>query len=109
MTCLLGFKEHLGSVWIGFGCYKIFKEPKNCKSNYWLQTLVLKKSDIHLRNEILKFTNHKGYKTRPVWNLLNNNLPYKQCPKMDLSCSTELEKKLINLPSSVILLKENRI
>ena len=29
MTCLLGFKEHLGSVWIGFGCYNIFKEPKN--------------------------------------------------------------------------------
>ena len=29
MIFLLGFKEHLGSVWIGFGCYKILKNPKN--------------------------------------------------------------------------------
>lgn len=29
MIFLLGFKEHLGSVWIGFGCYKILKNPRN--------------------------------------------------------------------------------
>ena len=31
----------------------IFKEPKYCKSNYWLQTLVLKKPSITTRNLIL--------------------------------------------------------
>ena len=29
MTFLLGFKEHLGSVWIGFGCFLILKDRKN--------------------------------------------------------------------------------
>ena len=29
MIFLLGFKEHLGSVLIGFGCYKILKNPRN--------------------------------------------------------------------------------
>ena len=29
MIFLLGFKEHLGSVWIGFGCFKILKNPRN--------------------------------------------------------------------------------
>ena len=32
----------------------LFKEPENTKSNYWLNTVLLKKADITLRNEILK-------------------------------------------------------
>ena len=78
----------------------IMKEPKNTRSNYWLQTLILNKENIILRNQILNFLNKKGIKVRPVWDLLDKNKPYLKCAKMDLSGAKKLEKKLINLPSS---------
>ena len=81
----------------------LMKEPKNCKSNYWLQTLILNKDSLSSRNKILNFLNNKGFKVRPVWDLLNKNKPYSKCQKMDLSVAQGLEKKLINLPSSSIL------
>ena len=79
---------------------KILEEPSNCRSNYWLQTIIIKKSNLIKRNSILKFTNKAGFKTRPIWTLLNKNLQFVNCPKMDLSKAKELETKIINLPSS---------
>ena len=81
----------------------IMEEPKNTKSNYWLQTLILNKKNSLIRNRILNFLNKKKIMVRPVWDLLNKNKPYLQCQKMNLSGAEELEKKLINLPSSASL------
>jgi len=81
----------------------IMREPLNCKSNYWLQTLILTSESHRERNKIIKFLNDKGFRVRPVWDLINKNRPYRNCQKMDLSEANMLEKKLINLPSSAIL------
>ena len=82
---------------------KIFKEPKNSKSNYWLQTLILDDDIMHLRDDILNKTNNIGFTTRPVWNLLHSLIPYKNFPRANLENSIKLEKKIINLPSSSFL------
>lgn len=77
----------------------LFNEPENCQSNYWLQTIILKKEDIGLRDLILKMTNNDGIITRPVWTLMNR-LPFLQnSPQMNLEISGSLSKRLINLPS----------
>ena len=78
----------------------LFKEPINCKSNYWLQTLILSKKIENKRNFILEETNKNGILTRPAWNLLSELQMYSSCPKMDLSCSKSLVKTIINIPSS---------
>jgi perosamine synthetase len=78
-------------------------EPTGCRSNYWLQTLVLDKSVSDERDKLLATTNEAGLMTRPVWVLLNRLLPYQNCPKMELTVAEFLEKKLINLPSSAQL------
>ena len=83
---------------------KIFEEPKNSTSNYWLQTLILGKEICHLRDEILNKTNKKGLSTRPVWNLIHSLTPYKNYPKSDLTNAINLEKQIINLPSSSFLI-----
>ena len=79
---------------------KIIEEPKNSRSNYWLQTMLLNRSNKRFLNKILKKTNKFGYGTRPVWKLLNTNIYLKKYPKMDLRISSDLEKRIINLPSS---------
>ena len=59
------FKKYV-SVFKKIKYVKIFEEPKNSTSNYWLQTLILGKEICHLRDEILNKTNKKGLSTRPV-------------------------------------------
>ena len=82
---------------------KIFEEPDDCKSNYWLQTLILKKPNINLQKYILSETNKKGYGTRPVWNLVSKSNHLKKFPRMRLKTASSLEKRIINLPSSPFL------
>ena len=78
----------------------IFKEPKNAKSNYWLQTLILNKKYSYLKNEILKETNKNYIFTRPAWKLISESIPYKKNQKMLLPVAKEIYNRVINLPSS---------
>jgi len=79
----------------------IFSEPKDCRSNYWLQTLVLDDFSTDQKNAILTATNDAGLIARPIWKLMHRLAPYRDCPKMKLPVAESLEQRLINLPSSV--------
>jgi perosamine synthetase len=78
----------------------IFMEPKNCQSNYWLQTLLLDKAEFGNRDLILESTNKAGIMTRPVWVLMNELEPFKGFPSMDLAAAESLSERIINIPSS---------
>jgi perosamine synthetase len=79
------------------------EEPAGCKSNYWLQTLLLDSSIADQKDAILNETNDLGLQTRPAWKLINHLKPYQGCPKMELFVAKSLEQRLINLPSSAQL------
>jgi len=78
----------------------LFNEPKSCRSNYWLQILILNNKNKKTLNKILNKMNKFGFHARPVWRLLNENKPYKKCPAMNLKVSKEMQDKIINIPSS---------
>jgi len=78
---------------------KFVKEPKNCSSNYWLQTVILK--NLKERDRFLEVTNNNGVMTRPVWKLINKLNMYKDCQCGDLKNSKYLENRVVNIPSSV--------
>ena len=82
---------------------RILKEPKNAKSNYWLQTIILDKKVSKHRDQILNNLNKTGYLLRPVWKPLHKLNHLKNCPKMKLSTTENLEMRIINLPSSAYL------
>jgi len=75
-------------------------EPDGCRSNYWLQTLMLDESAAEQKEAILTATNDAGLMTRPVWTLTHRLAPYNECPKMGLPVAKSLEQRLINMPSS---------
>jgi perosamine synthetase len=85
----------------------LMSEPKNCHSNYWLQTLLLDETELNNRDELLATTNKIGIMTRPVWELMNKLEPFKKSPSMDLSCAESLSRRLINIPSSPNLALRN--
>ena len=82
---------------------ELFEEAGFCKSNYWLNAIIIKKGHEDLRDEILEKTNSSGIMTRPIWTLLNKLDMFKHCPKMNLDVSESLEKRIINIPSSAWL------
>ncbi|WP_440910920.1 LegC family aminotransferase [Candidatus Pelagibacter sp.] len=86
--------------------FELIKEPKNCESNYWLQGIILKKNSLSYRNQLIKFMNKNGIKSRPVWKLMSKIKYLKKYDHMDLSNSINLEKKIINLPSGINLIYE---
>jgi perosamine synthetase len=59
----------------------LFKEPKNAKSNYWLQTLILDKKNSKFKNKILKEFHKKKVFSRPTWQLISDLKPYRNIKK----------------------------
>ncbi len=80
--------------------FKLVDEPKNNKSNHWLNTLFIFNSNLKLRDKIIIEINKMGVGVRPVWKLMHKIRHLSNFPKMNLNNSILLEKSLINLPSS---------
>jgi len=78
-----------------------FEEPKNCKSNYWLNVLILKNKA--KRDQFLQKTNSIGIMTRPAWILMNKLPMFKNIQCDNLKNSKWLFERVVNIPSSVIL------
>jgi aminotransferase in exopolysaccharide biosynthesis len=92
--------ERYRNALAGIAGARLFEEPAGCRSNYWLQTLLLDASETEIRDAILAATNDAGLMTRPTWGLIHKLAPYRKCPRMNLPVAESLEKRLINLPSS---------
>ena len=80
---------------------RLFQEPKDSFSNYWLNAVLLK--DRKERDEFLKYTNDNGVMTRPIWNLIYKTPMFANCQKTDMTNAEWLEDRVVNIPSSVIL------
>ena len=80
--------------------YNFYKEPKCSKSNYWLNTILLKNKQ--QRDEFLEETNSNDVMTRPVWRLMNELKIFKDCQCSDLTNAKYLEERIVNIPSSVL-------
>ncbi len=75
-------------------------EPVNCRSNYWLSTILLCKPSATLRDRLLAVANDAGLMARPAWTLLNRLPMYAACPAAPLPVAGRLAEAIINLPSS---------
>lgn len=73
-------------------------EPAGCKSNFWLNAIVLEDADA--RERFLEVSNRAGIMTRPIWKLMNELELYSHCQCGPLENSQWLEKRIVNLPSS---------
>ena len=78
-----------------------FEEPKHCKSNYWLNVIILKNKSI--RDQFLKKTNSNGIMTRPAWILMNKLPMFKNTQSDNLKNAQWLSDRVVNIPSSVTL------
>lgn len=79
---------------------QLFTEPEYASSNYWLQTLLLDKTIE--RDEVLAYLNDHGIMSRPIWQPMHYLEMYKNCPRSDLSVIEDLNKRVVNVPSTPV-------
>tara|TARA_Y100000766_G_C18902392_1_gene604051 strand:+ start:1622 stop:2776 length:1155 start_codon:yes stop_codon:yes gene_type:complete len=98
----LKIKIQIAKKWDSFfsdKSIKFFRAIEGNKANHWLNTIVF---DSHShRNDFLRFTNEKEVMTRPIWTLMSKLPMYKNCQNDGLKNSLWLEKRVVNIPSSV--------
>lgn len=76
---------------------KFFDEPKNCKSNFWLNAVLLPSKNEQIN--FLEETNVAGVQTRPIWELMNRLDMFKNSQCGDLSVSEMFADRIVNIPS----------
>ncbi len=82
---------------------RLFTEQPFARSLYWLNALLIDRAHAGHRDALLDATNAAGIATRPVWTLMHRLPIYQACPRMPLDCAEDLERRIVNLPSSANL------
>ncbi|ECQ6871961.1 aminotransferase LegC [Campylobacter coli] len=82
---------------------KFIDEKSNEKSNFWLNTLLFKNEN--LRNIFLEECLKNNIFVRPIWKSLPSLKAFQNCQSNELINTKNLEKRLVNLPSSVRIKK----
>lgn len=78
---------------------EFFTEPENCRSNYWLNVVILKDKEAQLK--FLQETNDNGVMTRPIWELMNRLPMFEHCEHDSLVNTIWFADRVVNIPSSV--------
>lgn len=78
---------------------KFRQELENTKANYWLMCVELE--NLEERNAFIKATNEAKTMTRPIWQLMYRLPMYQHCFKDGQKNAEYLEKRIVNIPSSV--------
>lgn len=81
----------------------VFAEPAGCRSNYWLNALVLAPGVADARDTVLETLNAAGIMARPVWEPLHSLPIYADAPRAELPVTADLAARIVNLPSSAHL------
>ena len=77
---------------------RLVSEPKETRSNYWLQALLLDQNN--LRDQVIEAFHADGLKVRPAWRPLHMLEPYKKYQRTEMSGTEDIYARLVNLPSS---------
>lgn len=78
---------------------KFMAEPKDSRSNYWLNAVLLPDRDA--QQAFLEATNDAGVMTRPVWELMNRLPMFEDCQTDGLENTQWLADRIVNIPSGV--------
>ncbi|MDB4399137.1 LegC family aminotransferase [Akkermansiaceae bacterium] len=82
---------------------RFLNEPEWATSNYWLNTLVLDDDSGEIQHQFLKLANREGIMSRPAWTPLHLLPLFYDCPKMDLTVTETMARRVVNIPSTASL------
>lgn len=95
------YKEGIKSI----DAFDILDFSPKARNNQWLYSLVLK--DKHLtRDELIIKLRDKDIQTRPIWQLIHTQIPYKDNQKYHIEKAPYYLQRILNIPCSTNLKSE---
>lgn len=82
----------------------LYREEKQRRSNYWLQTLVFKKHKYNSSKILISYLRKKKIECRSAWCSMTKLNHLKLYPRMNCKNSELMEQKVVNIPSGPILI-----
>jgi perosamine synthetase len=108
VTAKRSLADKYAAVLDGVVGVEFLHEPAFASSNYWLNAILLHEDladDYVHRDLLLAAFNASGIMARPAWTLMHRLPMFAACPRMDLPVAESLERRIVNLPSSVSLVE----
>ena len=78
---------------------KLLWEPKNSKSNFWLNAIMF--NDLTERDKFLEISNESGVMARPCWDLITSLPHFSKYSSSKLKMAKSYSERIVNIPSSV--------
>ncbi len=75
---------------------------EDIRANHWFYSLYLKGSDIK-RDYLIEFLSKNHVQTRPVWGLIHQQKPYRECVAYRIEKALDYVENIVNLPCSTNL------
>ena len=73
--------------------------PAGTTSNYWFNGVIF--GSRQERDAFLEYTNSRDVMTRPIWQLMSEQVMFRHCQNDGLEQSSWLAERVVNVPSSV--------
>lgn len=73
---------------------------KDIRPNYWFYSILCDDLYPMKRNDLIEFLSSQRIQARPVWGLINEQIPYLKCQKFSIIKSMKYVKNIINVPCS---------
>lgn len=87
---------------------KLLDFNENVRPNYWFYSLVLEDDNIN-RDEVIKKLSQYRIQTRPIWGLIHDQKPYLETQSYKIEKACYYHDKVINIPCSSNLKKDEVI
>ena len=81
----------------------ILVDPDGCRSNYWLNALVLEHGTEADRDALLATLHEAGFLCRPIWEPMHRLPMFTACPRGALPVTESFAARVVNIPSSAHL------
>lgn len=79
----------------------------NIRSNRWFYSVLCKNMSCSEREDAIAFLENHKIQSRPIWGLISDQVPYKQCRKYLIEKAIYYRQRVINIPCSTSLRKDN--
>ncbi len=80
---------------------------KDIEPNYWFYSLYIKDSYKLNKDELIKYLGDNKIQTRPIWDLINKQKPYKGCMTYKIEKAEKYLNHIISIPCSSNLKRED--
>lgn len=87
------------NAFLGIDYFRLLDEESFPESNFWLQTILLKKSYHDLQKPIIEECLKVGYQVRPAWAPLHTLPMFSNSPVVEVKNTNSVAQRIINLPS----------